>query len=258
MNKMDKNKLLLLKKKIKETCISTSNSTGNDNFNDNSNHYNSNNDNVLNFVDSTKVNNQLRIPSKVKENIPIRSSITSISESTSKITSSSSSSTTTTTTTTTTTETLSSQSRQCISWSCLECKTECIPVRMESRCLCGHRLKEHNNCSDFSCKNSKCKCSHFFFIVAEGAWILRCRCKHKHIEHDCSGYPYKCINNDCKNCDGFDSPWVCNCGHGWNMHKQSVITRSLFETGPQLQDVQHKNISFAVRQDGLLAKELKY
>ena len=128
---------------------------------------------------------------------------------------------------------------------------------MESRCLCGHRLKEHSSL-DFTCKHTKCKCSHFFFVVAEGAWILRCRCKHKHIEHSCSQYPYKCTNSNCKDCNGFDSPWVCNCGHGWNIHKQSVVNRSLLETGPQLQDVQHKNISHAVRQDGLLAKELRY
>jgi len=238
---MDKGKLLLLKRKIKESCNSSDVTTT-----------------------TTKSKEQLIIP--FKENV-LSFKSTKVIETEkdvatlSQVSSSSSSSSITTKVIETEKDNNNtlSQARKCISWSCLECKTECIPVRMESRCLCGHRLKEHNNSNEnFSCKNSKCKCSHFFFIVAEGAWILRCRCKHKHIEHDCSRYPYKCINSNCKNCDGFNSPWVCNCGHSWSGHKQTVVNRSFIETGPQLQDIQHKNISFAVRQDGLLAKELRY
>lgn len=55
----------------------------------------------------------------------------------------------------------------------------------------------------FACTSAKCTCKKFFYIVAEGAWILRCRCKHKHIEHDPSGTPFKCSKPKC-GCSGFD------------------------------------------------------
>ena len=32
---------------------------------------------------------------------------------------------------------------QAHAWVCRTCQSECIPIRSESRCLCGHRLKEH-------------------------------------------------------------------------------------------------------------------
>jgi len=30
-----------------------------------------------------------------------------------------------------------------MSWYCEECKGDCVPIREESRCLCGHRVREH-------------------------------------------------------------------------------------------------------------------
>jgi hypothetical protein len=139
--------------------------------------------------------------------------------------------------------------RWTVKWTCGDCGNTCIPVRSESRCLCGHRYKEHKasvgDSADrirFSCASKNCACKHFFFVVAEGAWILRCRCKHKHIEHECGTKPFLCKKNKCP-CVGFDryaamrdnsdgltflagwcmcSPWVCNCGHPWASHNQSV------------------------------------
>ena len=61
-----------------------------------------------------------------------------------------------------------------------------------------------------------------FSYCCEGAWILRCRCKHRHIDHDCSKPPFVCKKSSCKGCTGFDSPWVCNCGHSWAEHTQST------------------------------------
>ena len=150
----------------------------------------------------------------------------------------------------------SNQRRRVISWTCASCKQECIPVRRESRCLCGHRLKEHNN-ESFQCDSKGCKCVHFLFIVAEGAWILRCRCKHKHIDHDCTNKWHPCNKCTKEKCKKFDSPWVCNCGHPWSVHVQSTVERNLFEIGPQLQDVFSGNRTFAVRQDGILAQEIQ-
>ncbi|PFH36651.1 hypothetical protein BESB_048430 [Besnoitia besnoiti] len=66
-------------------------------------------------------------------------------------------------------------------WICGECDKTCIVIREECRCLCGHRLKEHTKgvaaalegATKFGCTNGKCGCRDFFYIVAEGAWILR-------------------------------------------------------------------------------------
>ena len=178
-----------------------------------------------------------------------------------------------------------------IIWKCQACNLECIPVRRESRCLCGHRLKEHeykNSKSKevFKCSTNKCTCSNFFFVVAEGSWILKCRCKHKHIEHDPCKPPYLCKkckpstttlsinqkesekNQESSNCCfGFDSPLICNCGHSLSTHEQSIVVRSMLDIGPQIEDVYIENISntnsdsgsatttkrsYAVRQDGLI------
>jgi hypothetical protein len=109
-----------------------------------------------------------------------------------------------------------------ICWTCNHCRRECIPVRGESRCLCGHRYKEHKK-GKFGCE--RCKCRHFFFVVAEGAWILRCECKHKHIDHD--PINTKCVKPGCKSCTGFFSPWVCNCGCKWVDHTQGTNLRKL-------------------------------
>lgn len=89
--------------------------------------------------------------------------------------------------------------------------------------MCGHRFKEHTK-ANHKCSNGNCKCAGFFYIIAEGAWILRCRCKHKHIEHDCTNLQHKCLKAGCKGCTGFDSPFVCNCDHQWSSHEQVAIT----------------------------------
>ncbi|ETW05442.1 hypothetical protein H310_03207 [Aphanomyces invadans] len=122
-----------------------------------------------------------------------------------------------------------------VTWTCTTCTRECIPVRDESRCLCGHRLKDHPSLSTdtrvkdkatfnaFACTSAKCPCRSFFYIVAEGAWVLRCRCKHKHIDHDATAAPFRC--KKCL-CDGFHSPWVCNCGHPWDEHVQAQVVKT--------------------------------
>lgn len=139
-----------------------------------------------------------------------------------------------------------------VKWICNICENECIPIIRESRCLCGHRLKDHPakrkknltpdqvtaNAADsytFPCSNKTCKCTAFMYIVAEGVWILRCRCKHKHTEHNCESTPHYCqkcaqpgsgpasTRKTGRICTGFDSPWVCNCGHVWGDHTQVTV-----------------------------------
>ncbi|KAG6618871.1 FAM221A protein [Phytophthora cinnamomi] len=131
---------------------------------------------------------------------------------------------------------LKSYTKTVIQWSCDTCKRECIPVREESRCLCGHRYKEHPSSADnprvkspvgfraFACTSSKCSCKSFFYVVAEGAWILRCRCKHRHTDHDPGTKPFVCRKPKC-GCSGFDSPWVCNCDHPWSAHRQHRVEK---------------------------------
>ncbi|CAI6001583.1 unnamed protein product [Closterium sp. NIES-64] len=168
-----------------------------------------------------------------------------------------------------------------VTWTCRDCDRSCLPVRDESQCICGHRLREHrleppttqqsssetiaaenltdsrlsenpelqdsdslagppsdshsgsssssspsSHCGEFQlvCGRAKCACESFFFIPAQGVWILRCRCKHKHVEHEPTSH--KCIRPKCS-CDKFDSPWVCNCNHPWGHHTQqtNVLTR---------------------------------
>ncbi|KAK9824763.1 hypothetical protein WJX74_005857 [Apatococcus lobatus] len=84
--------------------------------------------------------------------------------------------------------------KQTPAWICRSCSCECVPIRDESRCLCGHRLRQHSDCSrGFRCSESGCSCKRFFFIMAEG----------------CS-------------CNCFTSPFVCNCDHPWSEHHQVI------------------------------------
>ena len=111
-----------------------------------------------------------------------------------------------------------------IKWTNPEGK-KCIPIRGESRCLCGCRKKVHKwneDSQSFQCSKQGCKCKSFFFIVAEGAWKLRCGCKHHASpDHDPSPGKHKCTKPNCK-CNGFVSPWFCNCGSKWSEHRQET------------------------------------
>ena len=69
------------------------------------------------------------------------------------------------------------------------------------------------------CSHAKCQCKSFFFIPAEGSWVLRCRCKHRHTDHD--PQTHACCTCGCQ-CAMFHSPWVCNCNHAWSTHKQVI------------------------------------
>eukprot|EP00198_Chlamydomonas_reinhardtii_P010096 XP_001699433.1 predicted protein [Chlamydomonas reinhardtii] len=125
---------------------------------------------------------------------------------------------------------------EAFAWVCGVCERECVPVRSESRCLCGHRLREHGPASTAAasrCRSAKCGCVGFFYVVAEGSWVLRCRCKHKHTEHNAAHPARGCAKPGC-GCGSFDSPWVCNCDHPWAAHRQVVTNKQVgwTEGGP--------------------------
>jgi Protein FAM221A/B len=88
-----------------------------------------------------------------------------------------------------------------------------------------HRSLPHPGGDVRRCNARGCNCSAFFFIVAEGAWVLRCRCKHKHTEHDPAGR-HACTKAAC-GCQAFDSPWVCNCNCPWANHTQRVVEKQV-------------------------------
>lgn len=90
--------------------------------------------------------------------------------------------------------------------------------------------RQHPASGGFACAEKGCKCAGFFYIFAEGAFILRCRCKHKAQEHDAAATPYACARAGCK-CAAFDSPWVCNCDHAWAAHAQRVVEVDLNAAG---------------------------
>jgi hypothetical protein len=113
---------------------------------------------------------------------------------------------------------------QCLVWKCEECGNHCNIVRSENRCLCGHRYKEHGNSEgNLKCTAAKCPCRQFDYMCAEGSWVIRCRCKHKHTEHNAAPGAHPCTKTGCKGCKGFDSPFVCNCNHGWASHRQQWV-----------------------------------
>lgn len=114
-----------------------------------------------------------------------------------------------------------------LQWYCHGCKKPCLQIREESRCICGHRFKYHKKdskgryrCTE-RCRGSNCPCKNFFYLVAEGSWMLRCQCKHKGIDHDPN--THACKRQNCS-CAKFKSPWVCNCNCPWHMHEQIEAT----------------------------------
>lgn len=58
--------------------------------------------------------------------------------------------------------------------------------------------------------------------------MLRCRCKHKHTEHDPN--TRRCKKRGCQ-CSCFDSPWVCNCNHAWADHEHKLIRKEVSTFG---------------------------
>jgi hypothetical protein len=109
-------------------------------------------------------------------------------------------------------------------WRCKECGNECNTMKSENRCLCGHRWKEHKEGG--RCAAGSCACKRFYYVYGQGAFILRCRCKHKHVDH-APNPPYACQKCKPGACKGFDSPWVCNCNHGWASHEHAWVERTL-------------------------------
>ena len=99
---------------------------------------------------------------------------------------------------------------------------DCKIITPDSKCLCDHRYKDHNN-TDFStfhvhCKQKKCSCPQFFYIPSFNSPDFSCFCDHSYKFHD--PISHKCTKGNCGGCDkkGFNSAYICACGERFNQH----------------------------------------
>ncbi|XP_021016076.1 protein FAM221B isoform X3 [Mus caroli] len=130
-----------------------------------------------------------------------------------------------------------------IGWRCPHYLWDCFRIGDESKCFCGHLLREHQIISDLSvpCSVSQCRCLMFCFIPSRPeevgefwlkkratfdpkAWRAQCRCKHTHEEHAATG-AHPCRHRGCF-CPSFESNFLCvACDRRWEEHE------TFFETG---------------------------
>ena len=76
-----------------------------------------------------------------------------------------------------------------------------------------------------NCSEPRCDCRRFDYLVSTGAWVARCSCKHKAVDHT-NRKPYTCTKRNCE-CAAFHSPFVCNCDHKWETHRTTRFERQV-------------------------------
>ncbi|KAM4877377.1 protein FAM221B isoform 2-T2 [Thomomys bottae] len=124
-----------------------------------------------------------------------------------------------------------------IGWRCPHYLWDCFRIGEESKCFCGHLLKEHRILSDMfvPCSGSQCRCLMFCFIPSRpeevgefwlkrraafdpNSWRAQCRCKHSHEEHAATGI-HTCKYRGC-GCKSFESNFLCAaCDRRWEEHE---------------------------------------
>ncbi|XP_057576601.1 protein FAM221B [Hippopotamus amphibius kiboko] len=130
-----------------------------------------------------------------------------------------------------------------IGWRCPHYLWDCFRIGDESKCFCGHLLREHQIISDISvpCNVGQCRCLMFCFIPSRPeevgefwlkrratfdprAWRAQCRCKHSHEDHTATRSHSCRVKGCCCNC--FESNFLCAaCDRRWEEHE------TFFETG---------------------------
>ncbi|XP_028917016.1 protein FAM221B [Ornithorhynchus anatinus] len=123
-----------------------------------------------------------------------------------------------------------------IGWRCPHYLWDCFRIGDESKCFCGHLLREHQIHSDISvpCTVTPCRCLMFCFIPSRpeevgefwlrkragfdpAAWRAMCRCKHSHEEHSAMR-THRCQHGGCR-CNFFESSFLCAaCDRRWEEH----------------------------------------
>ncbi|XP_055973409.1 protein FAM221B [Sorex fumeus] len=141
------------------------------------------------------------------------------------------------------------QSGLYIGWRCPHYLWDCFQIGNESKCFCGHLLKEHKILSDISvpCSVSQCRCLMFCFIPSRPeevgefwlrrraffdpkAWRALCRCKHSHEEHAATG-GHPCRVKGCC-CVCFESNFLCAaCDRRWEEHETFFETEDTRRRG---------------------------
>ncbi|XP_066473457.1 protein FAM221B [Tiliqua scincoides] len=126
-----------------------------------------------------------------------------------------------------------------IGWRCPEYLWDCFRVGDESKCFCGHLLKQHQvyveRRATVPCTLPKCRCQGFTFIPSHpeevgefwlrrrtgfdpAAWRAKCRCKHTHEEHAATGARACSVRGCC--CMAFTSNFLCAaCDRRWEEHE---------------------------------------
>ncbi|KAM7094133.1 protein FAM221B [Molossus nigricans] len=136
-----------------------------------------------------------------------------------------------------------------IGWRCPHYLWDCFRIGDESKCFCGHLLREHQIISDISvpCNVSQCRCLMFCFIPSRPeevgefwlrrrttfdpkAWRAQCRCKHSHENHAATrSHPCR-VKGCCCNC--FESNFLCAaCDRRWEEHETFFETEETRRRG---------------------------
>ncbi|XP_070286220.1 protein FAM221B [Myotis yumanensis] len=136
-----------------------------------------------------------------------------------------------------------------IGWRCPHYLWDCFRIGDESKCFCGHLLREHRIISDISvpCNVSQCRCLMFCFIPSSPeevgefwlkrratfdpkAWRAQCRCKHSHENHAATGCHPCRVKGCCCYC--FESNFLCAaCDRRWEEHETFFETEETRRRG---------------------------
>ncbi|XP_068409301.1 protein FAM221B [Eschrichtius robustus] len=136
-----------------------------------------------------------------------------------------------------------------IGWRCPHYLWDCFRIGDESKCFCGHLLREHQIISDISvpCNVGQCRCLMFCFILSRPeevgefwlkrratfdprAWRAQCRCKHSHEDHAATR-SHSCKVKGCW-CNCFESNFLCAaCDWRWEEHETFFETEETRQRG---------------------------
>uniref|UniRef100_A0A8D1R125 Family with sequence similarity 221 member B n=1 Tax=Sus scrofa TaxID=9823 RepID=A0A8D1R125_PIG len=144
-----------------------------------------------------------------------------------------------------------------IGWRCPHYLWDCFRIGEESKCFCGHLLREHQIISDISvpCSVGQCRCLVFCFIPSRPeevgefwlkrratfdprAWRAQCRCKHSHEDHAATG-SHSCRVRGCC-CSCFESNFLCAaCDRRWEEHETFFETEETRRRGGRPHGADH-------------------
>ncbi|XP_072584056.1 protein FAM221B isoform X5 [Vulpes vulpes] len=113
-----------------------------------------------------------------------------------------------------------------IGWRCPHYLWDCFRIGDESKCFCGHLLRDHQIISE--------EVGEFWLkrraTFDPKAWRAQCRCKHSHEDHTATGSHPCRIKGCCCNC--FESNFLCAaCDRRWEEHETFFETEETRRRG---------------------------